>query len=124
MTTRLLMITPINCKETQNLGVNEYILLYLDKENKLKRAIPDFDESFVDCSDSLIYEAIQAEHIAPFKIVYSKDRIDCPVFLANLNEDNEVVSCTNLFDRNVKIETFLPDSNKRQTIGKLLQKIR
>lgn len=115
-------VTPISCNKINNLKLTDYILLYLDKDKKLKRAIPDFSENFIDYENSLLEEAINADRVGIFKIVLPKKvRFNTPVFGININEHGEVTGY-DCGEHSLNIENFLLDSERRETASKLLKK--
>ncbi len=117
------LITPINCKKIRNLSVNNYLLLYLDEKNNLKRAIPDFDEQFISSEESLINEAMNSEKIAVFKIIKKRECCNSPVFCIFTDNNGEVIEHNNYNDT-AKLDSFLLDTKKRKTVSKLLKKRR
>lgn len=118
------LVTPISYSKVENLQITEYILLYLDKGNKLKRAIPDFSENIVSYDDSLIMEAMKAERVAPFKYVCFDEHVESPVFNIQINENGEVFKHSNMGENTTQLENFLLDSNKRRNVARLLKKLR
>lgn len=119
------LITPATGKKVKNLSICDYLLLYLDDNNKMKRAIPDFNEQYISGEESLINEALNAEKIAMFKIVRFKknDYVSSPIFCVTTNELGEIVEY-NGYDNDAKLDRFLFDSEKRKRAFKLLNKRR
>lgn len=115
------LVTPSSYRLVRNLQFNEYIFLYFDKDNKLKRAVPDFMESFIGSDDSLIIEAMSAEKVAPFRIVRFSEQVQSPIFSIDINETGEVVNHSNLIGNITKLENFLLDSERRRNVSKLLK---
>ena len=69
-------VKPINYSEIENLDFTRYILIFMDENLKLKRGIPDFDETFMSKQESLIDDAMSADRIGVFnacgvKITYN-----------------------------------------------------
>ena len=124
--TTISLVTPISYSKIQNLSLSEYILIYLSEDNKLKRAIPDFEGRFIDYDDSLILDALNAERVAPFKIVKrSKAKYETsPIFYISTKYNGEIVDYNNFGENITELENFLLDSKRRQTVSKLLKKNR
>lgn len=120
---RMLFITPINCQKIKNLSITEYFIIYLDKNNKLKRAIPDFDEAFVSKEDSLIDEMFDADKCGFFKTITKKRYIKTnePKFIVCIDEDGTV---SKYVEENVRLENLLIDKKTRESVAKLLKKIK
>ena len=120
---RMLFITPINCKQIKNLSITEYFIIYLDKNNKLKRAIPDFDEKIVSKEDSLIDEVFDAERCGFFKTLTKKKYVKTnqPKFIVCIDEEGTV---NKYAEENVQLEKLLIDKKTRQNVAKLLKKRR
>lgn len=122
--TTMTFVTPIDYKEIRNLEFNDYILLYLDKDSKLKRAIPDFKERVISYDDSLIYEAMKSKKIAPFKLVCHYEDDALPLYSIELNDSGEVVNYNNLIGDNINLESYLFSSYKVRNMAKVLKKTR
>ena len=116
------LVKPISCKKLKNLQVTDYILVYFDKDKKLKRAIPDFDERFFDYNDSLILDAIEAEKIAPFMFVRNAEEGTAPIFDIQINDSGEVIGYGSRNGDNLQLGKFLLDSKQRRNTSKLLKK--
>lgn len=124
--TKLSFVTPINHSQIRHLSFSEYILLYLDKDDKLKRAIPDFEQKFIDEDSSLINEATEAERFAFFRLVKAKEIIPSPVFSIFVEDDGYVLNCdyNSLYGEERKIDDYLVDSKKAKNMVKKLKKNR
>jgi len=123
--TTISMITPIRCSKISNLSFTDYVLIYLDKNNKVKRAIPDFDEKFIDYENSLIMEALDSDKVSVFRVVRHKIHSQKnPVFYIKINEHGEIVHSNSFGNYNVNLEALLIDSKRRETVSKLLKKRR
>ena len=119
------LITPIRCSKIVNLRFTDYILVYLDKNNKVKRAIPDFDEKYIDYENSLIMEALDADKVSVFQLVrHSINSQPNPVFRICTNEQGEITRSSSLGENRVNLEDLLIDSKRRETVSKLLKKRR
>ena len=121
---RLMCVTPASCGSIKNLRITEYILLYFDKDNKLKRAIPDFEERIISFEDSLILEAMDSEKIWVFKILSETEEVTSPTFQIIANDEGEVASYSRCNDNMSNLESFLLNSERRKTTSKLLKKRR
>ena len=122
--TILSFITPISYNKIRKLEITEYVLLYLNKKNKLKRAIPDFEEMFISRKSSLIDEAISSNEVALFKIVKSNEYVKTPVFCVYTNSKGEIERYDSFDDSANKLEDFLCDSKSKQSLIKMLKKTR
>lgn len=119
----LLRVAPISSRALKNIRFSECILFYLDQNNKLKRAIPDFEEKFIDAEDSLIEEAKEASQLAIFKTLQRDEVVSSPVFQVITSDSGEVISY-NSENKELKLEKLLLDSNKRQKVARMLKKTR
>lgn len=119
----LMKVTPIHCRALKNIHFTECVLFYLDKDSKLKRAIPDFEEKFLDSKDSLVGEVLEAEKIAVFRTLRSDEEVSSPVFQVITSDSGEVISY-NSDNKELKLEKLLLDSNKRQKVARMLKKTR
>jgi len=124
--TTISLVTPIKYSQIENLRFTEYLFLYLDEGNRVKRAVPDFSESFMDYYQSLILEAIKADKVAPFKLIDRRKttRESSPMFYIHTNDNGEISSYEAFGDNVTKLENFLLDSKRRETVSKLLKKTR
>lgn len=118
---RLTYITPINRKVT-NLNMFDCVVIYLSKDHKLKKAIPDFSQMIIDGQDSQVEEALEAERLALFKRVGMTEEVDTPVFTIYSNDDGEIIKYTTAENVNVKLENLLLGQEQRQKIAKMLKK--
>lgn len=118
---KMTFVTPINCGQVKNLRITEYFIIYLDKNNKLKRAIPDFNEVLISKEDSLIDEAINSDRFGFFEIVSRKkiDKLSSPLFSIFVNDDGLISRHT---EGEVKLDSLLIDTKRRETASKLLKK--
>lgn len=118
---KMTFVTPINCEQVKNLRITEYFIIYLDKNNKLKRAIPDFNEVLISKEDSLIDEAINSDRFGFFEIVSRKkfDKLSSPLFSIFVNDDGLISRHT---EGEVKLDSLLIDTKRRETASKLLKK--
>lgn len=124
--TTISLVTPIQYIQITNLKFTDYILLFKDKNEKLKRAIPDFEARFMDYENSLINEALEADKVSVFRVV-RRGKTSCepnPVFYISVNEHGEVINHNTFGEHEVNLENLLLDSERRQTISKLLKKRR
>lgn len=117
----LMKVTPIHSRTLKNIHFTECVLFYLDKDSKLKRAIPDFEERFLDSCDSLVGEVIEAERIGVFRTLRRDEEVSSPTFRVITNDSGEVVSYSSN-NQDLKIENFLLDSSKRQKVARMLKK--
>lgn len=117
-----MMIKPICYKEVRKLRVSDHLLLYLDENNNLKRAIPDFNERFVSRSDSLIDEAILAKKIGIFKLKKFKTKTKGPLFVVKINDDGKIIYHNNYEDKENNLENFLYEHKKIEKSFKILKK--
>ena len=124
--TTISLITPIQYSKISNLSFTDYLLIYLDENQKLKRAVPDFCEQFMDYENSLLLEALNADKVSVFKLVRrNKTKYEnAPIFYIDINENGEIVNYNNFGDHSVNLENLLLDSKRRQTVAKLLKKRR
>lgn len=118
---KMSFITPISCNRIKNLSITKYLILHIDQNNKLKRAIPDFNEEYISSDDSLIDDAINADKIGLFKLVSKSElsRTSSPIFSIYINEDGTI---SRYSEDIVKLENLLLDTKTRQTAAKLLKK--
>lgn len=120
----LLKVTPISYRKIKNLQFTEFVFLYLDKNNKLKRAIPDVGQIIIESSDSLIEEALSADRVAPFELVFKYEETSSPVFNILVDHNGEVVRYSNQPGNNIELPNLLLDSKRRKNVSKLLKKLR
>ncbi|MBQ7136652.1 MAG: hypothetical protein IJO43_01590 [Bacilli bacterium] len=119
-------VTPISYSDIEELQFTEYALLYFDDNGKLKRAIPDLSEVFMSHKESLINEVFMADRIAPFRYVNTSktENETSPVFFISVNEYGEVIRVENHQDNITNIESFLLNYKRRESVSKLLKKMR
>ena len=119
-------VTPISYSDIEELQVPDYALLYFDDNGQLKRAIPDFSEVFMSYKESLIDEVLMADRIAPFRYVKASktENETSPVFFISVNEYGEVVNVEKHQDNITNIESFLLNYKRRESVSKLLKKMR
>jgi len=122
--TILSFVTPISYNKIKDLEVTEYVLLYLNRKNKLKRAIPDFNEKFISKRFSSIDEAIHSDKVSIFKIVKLNEHVDNPIFGIYTNSKGEIERYDSFDNSENKLEDFLCDSKSKQSLIKMLKKTR
>lgn len=120
---KMSFVKPINCDQIKNLSMTEYFIIYLDKNNKLKRAIPDFNESIISYEDSLIDEAFNAERCGLFKLLTKREflKSSSPKFSIYIDENGTINKYT---EEEVKLNNLLLDKKTRENISKILKKKR
>lgn len=121
----LSLVTPISYRKISNLKFTDYILIFKDKEGKLKRAIPDFGEKFMEYSDSLILDALSADEVAVFRFVKRRASMyeENPMFDIVTNENGEIIRHSSFDEDNYShLENFLLNSERRENVSKLLKK--
>lgn len=118
---RLTYITPINRKVT-NLNILDCVVIYLSKDNKLKKAIPDFNQMVIDGDDSKIEEALGAEKLALFKKLKTNEQVSTPVFSIYSDESGEIVRYTTSENTDLKLENLLLGPEQRQRVLKMLKR--
>lgn len=76
--------------------------------------------------ESLIDEVLMADRIAPFRYVKASktENETSPVFFISVNEYGEVVNVEKHQDNITNIESFLLNSKRRESVSKLLKKMR
>lgn len=120
-------VVPITKEKISKLRVSQYMLIYMDENKKLKRAIPDFDESFMDYETSLLEEALHSEKLAIFTYVswHFGSTKHKPVFNLHINDDGEIIKYDNFSNTSsAELEDYLLDSKTRQRMLKRLKKTR
>lgn len=116
------LVTPTSYNRIKHLEFNTYLLLYLDKDSKLKRAIPDFKEKCISCEHSLIEEAYQADKVATFRLISRKNRMAYPVYSLYIEDDGSVSRCYDEVGNIVNLDNILSESKSRESAIKLLKK--
>lgn len=116
-------VKPINYRDIENLDFTRYILIFMDENLKLKRGIPDFDETFISKQESLIDDAMTADRIGVFKILprNAVKRDNEIIFMVDINDNGEITPYNNYADNNVKLENFLLNKEQRENVSKLLK---
>ena len=116
-------VTPINSRNIKNISCTEHVLIYIGEDLKLKRAIPDFNQSIMEFGDSKLEESFQAERLGVFKRVSSKEKVTTPVFGIFTDDEGTIVNYSVLGkNKNLKLENLLLSPEQRQNVVKLLQK--
>lgn len=117
----MLFVTPINPNRVNNLSITDYLIIYMDYDMKIKRAIPDFNERFMSSENSLINEAINSKKMGLFKILsmYEVRKTDLPVLRIYINEDGDL----NAYNEDIEqLDNLLIDTKREQSIFKILKK--
>jgi len=117
----MLFVTPIDPNGINNLSITDYLIIYMDYDMKLKRAIPDYSEKFMSSDDSLINEVINSEKMGLFEILsmYQSRKTTLPVFRIYINEDGSVDAYN---DGITQLDNLLVDTKREQSIFKMLKK--
>jgi len=88
---KTLLIKPITHPE--NISIFKHIILFINEENNIERAIPDFNERFLDSKSSNIDKLNDNSKMAFFEVVdYFSIYDNEPVFEINLLEENKTNS--------------------------------
>lgn len=116
-------ITPISCDKIKNLFITDYLIICVDVNNKLKRIIPDFNESIISSDDSLINELPNVDRCGIFRIISREEYIKTkkPTFSICVDEFGIINSYT---EDTVKLDNLLLDKKRRENVSKILKKKR
>ena len=116
-------ITPISYDKIKNLSITDYLIICIDENNKLKRIIPDFNESIISSEDSLINELPKADRCGIFRIISRKEYLKTkkPTFSICIDEFGIINSYT---EDTVKLDNLLLDKKRRENVSKILKKKR